>query len=149
MSLKSVVRDLTANHDLDVQTVNITFSGGLSSCCGSLPYQFVWITQSNPGKIVFYASLFKRQSKACKAITNKLRGKTGRIRTQQLTPGASKHVWANEMLTKEPTALFPVAFPPWHNAPPTYHNKLTAAKAQQQKLLQQIKTEHLGIWTDS
>ena len=69
MSSKSAVRDLTANHDLDLQTVNITFSGrAVLALAVALPYQFVWITQSNPGKIVFYASLFKRQCKACRSL---------------------------------------------------------------------------------
>lgn len=76
----------------------------------------------------------------------------GRMRTQQLTPGALKHAWASGTLADEPTVPFPDSPPPWYDASPTYHDKLTAAKAQQQKLLQllqQIKAEHLRIWTDS
>lgn len=88
-------------------------------------------------------------AKACKAIANKLCGKTGRMRTQQLTPGALKHAWASGTLADEPTVPFPDSPPPWYDASPTYHDKLTAAKAQQQKPLQQIKAEHLRIWTDS
>lgn len=49
----------------------------------------------------------------CVAIANKLRGKAGRKRVQQPTPGEQKYSWAEQLLTN----TFPDLHPPWVENP--------------------------------
>lgn len=44
---------------------------------------------------------------ACSKIANKLRGKAGRKRTPQPTPGSQKHNWAKKLLANPQVTPFP------------------------------------------
>ena len=88
-------------------------------------------------------------ARACTSIAKKLRGKARRKRAQKPTPGTLKHEWARSMLVDAPTIPFPNQPPPWSDVPSTYRDKLGAAKASQQKHLQQIKVRHTNAWINS
>lgn len=56
-------------------------------------------------------------ARKCKAIASKLRGKAGRQRAPQPTPGEEKHTWAKNLLLDSDNSNsivpFPSPHPPW------------------------------------
>ena len=70
-------------------------------------------------------------ARACKVIANKLRGKAGRKRVQEPTPGVLKHNWARNLLANAPIVLFPDPPPPWFETLSTYSDKLGSAVTSQ------------------
>ena len=87
-------------------------------------------------------------AKNCKAIANKLRGKSGRTRAQKPTLGTEKHDWARKLLADAPIISFPDPLPPWTENI-SHCDKLEVATTAQRKHFQQMKAQHANNWSES
>ena len=84
--------------------------------------------------------------KNCKAIANKLRGKSSRTCAQKPTPGTEKHDWARKLLADTLIISFPDPLLPWTENV-SHCDKLKIATTAQWKHFQQMKAQHANNWS--
>lgn len=112
--------------------------------------------------LIFHCAIIQRQHRlraggqakfiatACKKIADKLRGKAGRRRAQQPSPGDQNHSWAKKLLANPHITPFPDLLPPWSESPgEVYFQAKATATATQSANLHLLKTYHKNAWTQS